>query len=111
MEMEISGAIVVMNEVTKTRFVYEQVIDNRGFAPISDGVYKFLVDERDIIVNSRHISYEEFSNDIAIYKEQPWCIVVDEVIEGIEVPFKLTKSHEDKPLSVKYQFREIIGHI
>ena len=109
MEMEISGVVVAMNALKKNRFVYDQVIDNRGFAPISGGVYKFLVDENDIIVTSRHISYEEFVNDMEMYKADPWCIVVDDIMKDSEVPLTLIKCDEDKPLSVKYQFRKIIN--
>lgn len=105
MEMELAGMIDVRNELTKTKLVYEHVMVNGEFTPIISGVYKFLVDECDNIVESQHISYEEFAKDISMYQTYPWYIVVEDVMEDVIIPFNIKKSYKHT-LSLKYQLRK-----
>ena len=107
MEMELAGMIDVRNELTKTKLVYEQVMVNGEFTPIISGVFKFLVDEYDNIVESQNISYEEFAKDISMYQTYPWYIVVEDIMEDVIIPFNIKKSYKHN-LSLKYQLRKKI---
>lgn len=104
-ELDLYGEITFINN--DTIITYEQKLVNHKFIPIYEGIYKFVLNRQDQILNKKIISYSEFITDILSYiNNQQWSLYVFEEDFNFysESPFPII-IRNTIPHIMKYQFQ------